>query len=67
MLVSSGRVIIQAVSRRFPTAVARVRAQISLRGICGGQSGAGQAFLPVLRFLLPILIPPTAPHASAYT
>jgi hypothetical protein len=32
-------------------------------GICGGQSGAGVGFLQVLRFPLPSLIPPTAPHS----
>jgi hypothetical protein len=31
--------------------------------ICGGQSGTGVGFLRVLRFPLPILIPPTAPHS----
>jgi hypothetical protein len=34
-----GRVIAQAVSRRIPTAAARVRAQVRSYGICGGQSG----------------------------
>jgi hypothetical protein len=34
-------------------------------GICGGQSGAGAGFLLVLRFPLPILIPPTAPQSSS--
>jgi hypothetical protein len=30
-------------------------------GFCGGQSGAGVGFLRVLRFPLPIFIPPIAP------
>jgi hypothetical protein len=30
-------------------------------GFCGGQSGAGAGFLRVLRFPLPIFIPPIAP------
>jgi hypothetical protein len=35
-------------------------------GIEGGQSGTVAGFLRVLRFLLPILILPTAPHSSSY-
>jgi hypothetical protein len=35
---------LQVVSRRFPTAAARVRAQVSLCGICGGQVALEQVF-----------------------
>jgi hypothetical protein len=58
-----GRAKAQAVSRRFPTAAAQVRAQVRSCGICGGQNNTGAGFLRVLRFPLPILIPPTAPHS----
>jgi hypothetical protein len=60
-----GRVIAQADIRRLPMAAARVRAQVSSCEICGWQSGTGAGFLRVLRFPLPILIPPTAPHSSS--
>jgi hypothetical protein len=53
----------QAVSRRLSNP--EVRAQVRLRGICGGQSGTGVGFLRVLLFPLPILIPPTVPHSSS--
>jgi hypothetical protein len=57
----TGRAIAQAVSRRLATAAARIRSQVTSYGICGGQNGTGAGFLRVLRFPLPILIPPTAP------
>jgi hypothetical protein len=53
----------QAVSRRLPTATARVRFHISSCGISSGQSGAGVGFPQVLQFPLQILIPPTAPYS----
>jgi hypothetical protein len=52
-------------SRRLPTAATRVRAQVRSCGICSGLSGTGAGFIRVLRFLLPILIPPTAPYLSS--
>jgi hypothetical protein len=59
--INSGRAIAQAVGRWLLTVAARVRARVSSCGICGEQSGTGAGFLRVLRFLLPIFIPPTAP------
>jgi hypothetical protein len=59
---TKGRAIAQAVSRWLPTAAARVRSQVRSCRICGGQSGTEASFLRVLRFPLPILIPPTAPQ-----
>jgi hypothetical protein len=57
----TGCAIAQAVSRWISTEAARVRSQATSCGICGGQSGNGAGFLLVLRFSLPVLIPPTAP------
>jgi hypothetical protein len=55
----------QAVKRWLPTAVARIRAQVKSCGIRGGQSGTWAGFLRVLRFPLPILIPPNVPLSSS--
>jgi hypothetical protein len=33
--------------------------------MCGGQSGAGAGFIRVLRFPLPIFIPPISPQSSS--
>jgi hypothetical protein len=55
----------QAVNRRLPTAAARVRSQVTSCGIYGGQSVAGAGIVWVLRFLLPILIPPTSLRSSS--
>jgi hypothetical protein len=61
----TGRAIAQAVSRRLPTAAVRVRARIWSCVICSGQSGAGAKIPRVLRFPLPILIPPIAPQSPS--
>jgi hypothetical protein len=61
----TGRAIAQAVTRRFPTAAARVRGRFMSCGICGGQSGIGASFLRVLLFPLPICIPLIAPQSSS--
>jgi hypothetical protein len=63
--VTHGRYVAQAVSCRLPTTAARVRAQVRPCGICGEQSDTGAGFLRLLRFPLPILIPPPASHASS--
>jgi hypothetical protein len=60
-----GRAIAQVVSRWLPAIVAQVKARVRPCGIRGGQSGTGAGFLPVLRFPLPILIPPIAPQSSS--
>jgi hypothetical protein len=56
-------VIAQAVSRWISTAAARVQPRVKSCGICGGQSDTGAGFLRVLRFSLPIFIPPIAPQS----
>jgi hypothetical protein len=66
MLSDEGRAIAQAVSRWFPTAAAQDRARVMSCGICGGQSGTGIGFLRVLRFPMPIFIPPTAPQSPSF-
>jgi hypothetical protein len=47
--------VAQAVSIRLPAAAARVRVRVKSCGICGGQSGTGAGFLPVLQFPLPLI------------
>jgi hypothetical protein len=58
-----GRAVAQAVSRWLPTAAARIRVRAQLVGVCGGQSGTGAGILRVLRFPLPIIIPPIYPSS----
>jgi hypothetical protein len=59
------RAIAQAVSCWLPTAAARVQSRVWSSGMCGGQSGAGAGFLLLLRFPLPIFIPPIAPQSPS--
>jgi hypothetical protein len=54
----------KAVSRRLPTAAARVLSQVTSCGICCGQNGTGAGFLWVFLFPLPLLIPLNAPYSS---
>jgi hypothetical protein len=65
ILCNWSRVIGQAVSRWIPTAAAGVRVRVWSCGICGGQSGAGAGFLRVLRFPVPIFLPPIAPQSPS--
>jgi hypothetical protein len=58
-----GRAITQAVSRWLPTTAAEVRSRVWSSGTCDGQSGTGAGFLQVLRFPLPIFIPPNCPSS----
>jgi hypothetical protein len=60
-----GRALAWAVSCQFPTVAAQLRAQVRSCGICGGQSGTVAGFLRVLRFPLPIVIPPITSHTSS--
>jgi hypothetical protein len=62
---NKGHAIAQAVNCWLPTAAARVRTRFWSSGICGGQSGAGARFLRVLRFPLPIFIPPIDPQSPS--
>jgi hypothetical protein len=64
LLLIRSRAIAQAVSRRLPTAAVGVHSQVRSCGICGGQSGIEARFLRVLRFPLPILIPPAPSRLS---
>jgi hypothetical protein len=62
----SGRATAQAVSHWLPTAAAWVCAWVSSSGFCCGQSGAEAGFLWVLRFPLPIFIPPNSPSSQPH-
>jgi hypothetical protein len=61
-LYTLGRAVAQAVSCWLPTAAAQVRVRTAC-GVCGGQIGTGAGFLCVLRFPLPIIIPPISPSS----
>jgi hypothetical protein len=50
------RAMAQAVSRRSPTAEARVRSRVSQCGICGGQRGAETGFFFPEYFSFPLSI-----------
>jgi hypothetical protein len=52
----------QAVNRRPLTAKARVRARVSLCGICGAQSDSGTVFFQVLGFPVSISFHRVSPY-----
>jgi hypothetical protein len=60
-----GCAIAQAVSRWLPAAAARVQTRVYSCRICGGESNVGAGFLRVLRFPLPIFIPPISLQSSS--
>jgi hypothetical protein len=64
-LITLGGAIAQAVSRWLPTAAALVQTRVYSCGICGGQCSAGAGFVRVLRFPLPISIPPISPQSPS--
>jgi hypothetical protein len=49
----------------FPPLRSGVRDRVCHVGFCGGQSGAGVGFLRVLRFPLPVFIPPILQKLSS--
>jgi hypothetical protein len=49
------RIVAQAISRRLPTAAARVRAWGKPYRVCDGKSDAGAGFLPVLPFPMSLI------------
>jgi hypothetical protein len=61
----SGRATAQAVSRRLPTAAARVQTRVGTWDFVMGKSGAEAGFLRELRFPLPIYIPSCSPQSSS--
>jgi hypothetical protein len=60
-----GRAIAQAVSRRLPTAAARVQTRVGTWDYVMGKSVAGAGFLRELRFPLPIYITVCSPQSSS--
>jgi hypothetical protein len=62
MIPMLGRAVAQTVGHWLPTAAVRVRVRAAY-GFCGGQSGTGVGFLRLLRFPLPIIIPPISPSS----
>jgi hypothetical protein len=61
----NGRAIALVVIRWLPTVVARVRAQVSYVGFVVDKVTLEQVFFKVLRFPLPIFIPPTVPQSPS--
>jgi hypothetical protein len=60
---TAGCAVAQAVSRWLPTAAACVRGRSGHMGFVVDKAGSGAGFLRVLRFPLPIIIPPISPSS----
>jgi hypothetical protein len=62
-MIKEGRAVVQSISRWLPTAAARVRVRAKHVGFVVDKAALGQLFPQVLRFPLPIIIPPIVPSS----
>jgi hypothetical protein len=64
-IFSQGRAIAQAVSRRLSLLRPGFEPRSGRVGLLVDEVALGQVFFEYFGFLMPILIPPTAPHSSS--